>query len=203
MSLLERVAHIPRVGRRNEAVLIWGGLRGGVALALALALPEELPERDMFVAMTGGVVLATLLLNATTIGPLIHRLGLDRPSRPARFLAAIARLHAGRAARERLERARASADEEAAARLREVERAARDELGPHRAHAGGGGRGGHPAGPVRRAPGLPAPERRRACCSPPPPARSCTSSTTTSSRSGSATSTCAPRRGAASARRAA
>jgi CPA1 family monovalent cation:H+ antiporter len=40
--LLERVAHIPRLGRRNEAVLIWGGLRGGVALALALALPEEL-----------------------------------------------------------------------------------------------------------------------------------------------------------------
>jgi CPA1 family monovalent cation:H+ antiporter len=127
MSLLERVAHIPRVGRRNEAVLIWGGLRGGVALALALALPEELPERDMFVAMTGGVVLATLLLNATTIGGLIHRLGLDRPSRPARFLAAIARLHAGRAARERLEQL-GVADDGAAARLREVERAARDEL---------------------------------------------------------------------------
>jgi NhaP-type Na+/H+ or K+/H+ antiporter len=29
VSALERFARIPPVGRRNEAVLIWGGLRGG------------------------------------------------------------------------------------------------------------------------------------------------------------------------------
>jgi len=127
MSVLERVARIPPVGRRNEAVLIWGGLRGGVALALALALPEELPERDMFIAMTGGVVLATLLLNATTIGPLIHRLRLDEPSRPTRFLASVARLHASRAARGRFDELGVQ-DPHAAARLREVEEAARGEL---------------------------------------------------------------------------
>ena len=127
MSVLEKVARIPPVGRRNEAVLIWGGLRGGVALALALALPETLPERDMFVAMTGGVVLATLLLNATTIGPLIHRLGLDRASRPARFLAAVARLHAGRAARERLDELSLE-DDRVAGRLQELDVAAREEL---------------------------------------------------------------------------
>jgi CPA1 family monovalent cation:H+ antiporter len=127
VSVLERVARIPPVGRRNEAVLIWGGLRGGVALALALALPERLPERDMFVAMTGGVVLATLLLNATTIGALIHRLRLDEAGRPSRFLAAVARLHAGRAARGRLEELDLE-DERAAERLSEVERDAREEL---------------------------------------------------------------------------
>jgi CPA1 family monovalent cation:H+ antiporter len=127
MSVLQKVARIPPVGRRNEAVLIWGGLRGGVALALALALPESLPERDMFVAMTGGVVLATLLLNATTIGPLIHRLGLDEASRPARFLAAVARLHAGRAARERLDELDLE-DGRAAERLQELDHAAREEL---------------------------------------------------------------------------
>lgn len=102
VTLLERVARIPPVGLRNEAVLIWGGLRGGVALALALALPEELPQREQFVAMTGGVVLVTLLLNATTIGALVHRLGLDEPGPADRFLAGGARLSAISAARERL-----------------------------------------------------------------------------------------------------
>ncbi len=127
VSVLERVAHIPPVGRRNEAVLIWGGLRGGVALALALALPESLPERDLFIAMTGGVVLATLLLNATTIGALIHRLGLDEPSRPDRFLAAVARLEAGEAARGRLDELDMR-EEAVVARLGDVEREAREEL---------------------------------------------------------------------------
>ena len=102
VALLERIAGIPPVGIRNEAVLIWGGLRGGVALALALALPEELPQREQFVAMTGGVVLATLLLNATTIAALVHRLGLNEPTPADRFLAGGARLSAIAAARGQL-----------------------------------------------------------------------------------------------------
>lgn len=103
VSALERFARIPPVGLRNDAVLVWGGLRGGVALALALALPEELADRQTLVAMTGGVVLATLLLNATTVGALVRRLGLDQPSRPDQFLAAGARLSGAMAARRRLD----------------------------------------------------------------------------------------------------
>jgi monovalent cation:H+ antiporter, CPA1 family len=102
VTALDRFAVIPRVGLRNEAVLVWGGLRGAVALALALALPTALPERDMLIAMTGGVVLATLLLNATTISRLVHWLGLDEPSRTERFLLTGARLSAIEAARDRL-----------------------------------------------------------------------------------------------------
>ena len=99
---LERLASVPRVGRRNEAVLVWGGLRGGVALALALALPEDLADHDLLVAMTGGVVLATLLLNATTVQWLVHRLGLDRSSPSERFLAAAAQVASLEAAQRRL-----------------------------------------------------------------------------------------------------
>ncbi len=124
---LDRFSHIREVGRRNAGVLVWGGLRGGVALALALALPSELPQRDLFVAMTGGVVLTTLLLNATTISTLVHRLGLDRPSRPDQFLEASARLLAIEEAQTRLEKL-GLADEIVLARLKVAEMEARDSL---------------------------------------------------------------------------
>jgi CPA1 family monovalent cation:H+ antiporter len=127
VSALERFAGIPPVGMRNEAVLIWGGLRGGVALALALALPEELPQREVFVAMTGGVVLATLLLNATTIGGLVRRLRLDEPSIAERFLAGGARLSGIQAARERLEELGIE-DPVVVSELEAAERSAREEL---------------------------------------------------------------------------
>lgn len=126
--LLERLAHVPRLGWRNEAVLIWGGLRGGVALALALALPEELAERELLVALTGGVVLATLLLNATTIGWLVARLGLDRPSRVDRYLVAIARVSAIEAARQEMSKLALEPDPQTTAELAASERAAHQEM---------------------------------------------------------------------------
>lgn len=99
---LERFAGVPSMGGGSLAVLVWGGLRGGVALALALSLPDTLPQRELFVAMAGGVVLGTLVVNATTIGPLVHRLGLDELSRSERFLAESARITGVAAARVQL-----------------------------------------------------------------------------------------------------
>lgn len=126
--LLERLAHVPRLGWRNEAVLVWGGLRGGVALALALALPEELAERELLVALTGGVVLATLLLNATTIRWLVSRLGLDRPSDVDRYLMAIARISAVEAARREMADLGLAPDSSTGAELEETERSAHQEM---------------------------------------------------------------------------
>lgn len=127
MTLLERLAHVPKVGQRNSAVVVWGGLRGGVALALALALPLELAERNQIIAMTGGVVLATLVVNATTIAFVVHFLGLDKPSQADDYLGALARLRGVQAARERLESLGFS-DELVDAHLNVAEADANDQL---------------------------------------------------------------------------
>lgn len=102
VSALERIMRIPPVGWRNSLVLVWGGLRGGVSLALALALPEALEHREMVIAMTAAVVLVTLMGNATTIAILMRRLHLDEPSVSDRVLAGSAVLSGVQAAREQL-----------------------------------------------------------------------------------------------------
>jgi CPA1 family monovalent cation:H+ antiporter len=54
-------------------VLFWAGLRGAVAVAMALALPGDVPQRSVLQAIVFGVVLFTLLVQATTIGRLVER----------------------------------------------------------------------------------------------------------------------------------
>jgi CPA1 family monovalent cation:H+ antiporter len=58
-------------------VLNWGGLRGAIALALALTLPTSLgADRELVQVMAFGVVLFTLLVQSTTMGRLLRRLGI-------------------------------------------------------------------------------------------------------------------------------
>ncbi len=58
-------------------VLNWGGLRGAIALALALSLPEALgAERDLLRVMAFGVVLFTLVVQSMTMKPLLRRLAI-------------------------------------------------------------------------------------------------------------------------------
>ena len=77
--------------------------------------------------MTGGVVLATLVLNATTISALVRRLGLATPSRADRFLALSARLSAIASARAQLD-ALGLDDPAIRAELDAAEQATRSEL---------------------------------------------------------------------------
>lgn len=73
-----------RVSQRYEVVILWGGMRGAVTLALALAVTENRsiePEIQRFVAiMATGFVLFTLLVNATTLRFVIRLLKLDQLS---------------------------------------------------------------------------------------------------------------------------
>lgn len=51
-------------------VLTWGGLRGGVSVALALALPNG-AERDLLLSITYIVVLSSILLQGLTVGHVV------------------------------------------------------------------------------------------------------------------------------------
>lgn len=58
-------------------VLTWGGLRGGISIALALTLPE-FPARDTLVMATYAVVFFSLLVQAPTLGRYLRRLDIGR-----------------------------------------------------------------------------------------------------------------------------
>ena len=73
-----RLFAIPRVSWGERHIMWWGGLKGGLAIAIVLSIPADFPERDLLLNLTLGVVLFTLLVNAPTIRPLMVRLGMDR-----------------------------------------------------------------------------------------------------------------------------
>lgn len=60
----------------HATVLSWAGMRGVVSLAAALALPADFPGRDLILFLAFCAILATLVIQGTTLGPLIRRLGL-------------------------------------------------------------------------------------------------------------------------------
>jgi CPA1 family monovalent cation:H+ antiporter len=55
-------------------IMSWAGLRGVVSLAAALSLPEGFPGRDFILAVTFAVILVTVLVQGTTLAPLVRSL---------------------------------------------------------------------------------------------------------------------------------
>jgi CPA1 family monovalent cation:H+ antiporter len=60
----------------EQHVLWWGGLRGALALALALSLPEELVYREEITITTFGVVALSVVVQGLTMPSLLRLLGL-------------------------------------------------------------------------------------------------------------------------------
>lgn len=58
-----------------QHILVWGGLRGVIAIVLVLSLPLSLPYWWTVQSMVFGVVLFSLLVQGTTAAPLIRKYG--------------------------------------------------------------------------------------------------------------------------------
>ncbi len=117
----------PSLNARFSTIIAWVGMRGGLSLAAALALPLSqgggvlFPQRDLVIFFTFGVILVTLLGQGLSLGPLIQRLGLKQDGSLEREHA-LAHLAAGRAALGRLDelatQAHDSQDQEVVVHLR-------------------------------------------------------------------------------------
>lgn len=76
-----RLFKMPKVSLEERHIMWWGGLKGGLAIAVVLSIPSSLPEREFLFDLTIGMVMFTLLICAPTINPLMSRLGMNAISR--------------------------------------------------------------------------------------------------------------------------
>jgi CPA1 family monovalent cation:H+ antiporter len=102
-------SHYLRASWQERLVMGWSGMRGGVSLAAALAIPltvrdgSPFPNRDLILFLTLAVILATLVLQGLTLSPLIRALRL-KPDEDGNTVAELkARLKAAHAALAKLE----------------------------------------------------------------------------------------------------
>ncbi len=65
----KRLAFVPN----TNLVMTWGGLRGGISIALALSLADDM-NRDLILFITYMVVVFSILVQGLTLGPLVQRL---------------------------------------------------------------------------------------------------------------------------------
>ena len=64
-----------RVKMTHQHALFWGGLRGALALALALGMPTEIPHRTEIITVTFGVVAFSVFVQGLTMQPMLRAMG--------------------------------------------------------------------------------------------------------------------------------
>jgi len=68
--------HTPFSGS-SLTVLSWAGMRGAVTLAIALSIPETMPGQGLILASAFVVILVTIVVQGTTLGPLIRMMRFE------------------------------------------------------------------------------------------------------------------------------
>lgn len=68
------------ISRSWQHVMTWGGIHGGVSIALALSLRSDFPHRESIMAMTFGVVAFSIIVQGLTIPPFLRWLGIESGS---------------------------------------------------------------------------------------------------------------------------
>jgi len=58
---------------KTNLIMTWGGLRGGISIALALSLTQDM-QRELFLVITYVVVVVSIVGQGLTVGPIIKRL---------------------------------------------------------------------------------------------------------------------------------
>lgn len=61
------IPFMPKFDRQTMTILVWGGLRGGVSVALALSIDERL-NKNLFLAMTYFIVVFSIVVQGLTVG---------------------------------------------------------------------------------------------------------------------------------------
>lgn len=73
VAVLSRIRPLPR---GSLAILTWGGLRGGVSVALALSIPTSDGARSLIVGMTWVVVVFSILAQGLTLARVARRFSM-------------------------------------------------------------------------------------------------------------------------------
>lgn len=83
ISIWIPIKFIPKMGTfdaRTITILVWGGLRGGVSVALALTIDNEL-HKNLFLSITYYIVVFSIVVQGLTIGKLAEKQKAHKPAK--------------------------------------------------------------------------------------------------------------------------